>query len=101
MPRQSQGPEPYQNLSVRMPKAMVAAIDAYLVHLRRAHPSFRIERGDALRDLVRKGFDAVQAAGGPAFLADDADPTASPGATPTAPPETTRRTRAKRTRVSS
>lgn len=48
--------------TVRFPREALSRIDAYLEHLRRQRPWERIERGGAVRELVRDALDRFELA---------------------------------------
>jgi hypothetical protein len=60
MVRQLQDDEPMQTVTVRMPAWMVADIDAYRARLKAQNRAFRIERGEAVRDLLLKALALVE-----------------------------------------
>lgn len=107
MVRQLQEDEPMQNITVRMPGWLVADIDAYRTTLKAQNRAFRVERGEAVRDLLLKALALVadngptgprDAGGGPieapgTLREDRSDPEA---AQPQAHQRTTVRTRRKR-----
>jgi hypothetical protein len=59
MARQLQDEEPMQNITVRMPTWMVSDIDAYRAKLKANNLAFRVERGEAVRDLLLKALALV------------------------------------------
>jgi hypothetical protein len=74
MVRHFQDHEAMQTVGVRMPVTLIAAIDLYRDKLKAQNPAFRIERGEAVRDLLLKAL---------AFVGSPTDDQAAVGATPT------------------
>jgi hypothetical protein len=52
-----------QTVGVRMPVTLIAAIDLYRDRLKAQNPAFRIERGEAMRDLLLKALALVDSGG--------------------------------------
>lgn len=75
--RSRQNGAPMQLVIVRMGTTMLARIDAYRARLKAQNPAFRVERGEAMRDLLLKALALVNA---PDDQADNGE-----AATPTAP----------------
>ena len=65
MARKYQDVEKMQTCAVRMAAIMLARIDAYGARLKAQHPGLRVERADAVRDLMLKALALVEE-GGPA-----------------------------------
>jgi metal-responsive CopG/Arc/MetJ family transcriptional regulator len=60
-PRQ---PETMETISVRLPRAMVAEIDAYADRMRQQTPLLLINRADAVRQLLAEALQADGRKGG-------------------------------------
>ena len=60
MARKYQEAEKMQTCAVRMGATMLARIDAYGARLKAAHPGLRVERADAVRDLMLKALALVE-----------------------------------------
>jgi hypothetical protein len=87
MARKYQEGEKMQTCAVRMGAAMLARIDAYGARLKAQHPGLRVERADAVRDLMLKALDLVEGHGpagpgaagtGPVLVAADQPADLSP-----------------------
>ena len=76
MVRQSQHDEAMQTIAVRVPTSMLADIDAYRARLKAQNPAFRVERGEAMRDLLLKALALVNAPDDQADNGEAAPPTA-------------------------
>jgi hypothetical protein len=80
MARKYQEGEKMQTCAVRMGASMLARIDAYGARLKAQHPGLRVERADAVRDLMLKALALVEengpagpdaAGGGPVLATAD------------------------------
>jgi hypothetical protein len=60
MARKYQEGEKMQTCAVRMGASMLARIDAYGARLKAQHPGLRVERADAVRDLMLKALALVE-----------------------------------------